>query len=215
MKTKSTTHFFTHWPIAFSILAAAVLFTLTGCQTSKTHSAGNSSLPPKDSKDIVLREADVLKITFPGTENLDTIQAIRRDGKITLPMVGEMTAAGKTPVDFEKELVERYSKELVSYKDITVTVQSSTFPVFITGAVARPGKIIADHPMTVLEAIMESGGFDYQRAKMTAVKVIRTQDGKTHNYTVNLKGVINSSAIDIFYLQPNDIVYVPSKITWF
>jgi polysaccharide export outer membrane protein len=172
-------------------------------------------MPAQSTNDIILREADVVNIVFPGAENLNTTQAIRRDGKITLPDLGEIVAAGKTPTGLQKELVTLYAKELVSSKDIAVTVQSSSFPVFITGAVQRPGKILSDHPITVLEAIMESGGFDYTRANMKAVRVIRTADKKTRNFTVNLKGVINGGPIDIFYLQPSDIVFVPTKITWF
>jgi polysaccharide export outer membrane protein len=216
MKIKSTIHRFAHWPITLSMLAAAVLIFVTGCETQKPGFGGNPTLPPKDSKDIVLREADVLKIIFPGTENLNTSQTIRRDGKITLPIIGEIVAIGKTPTELEKELVDKYSKELVSSKDISVTVQSASFPIFVNGAVGHPGKVMCDHPMTVLEAIMESGGFDYTRANMKSVKVIRTQNNQTKHYTLNLKGLVNSGApVDTFYLQPSDIVYVPSKIVWF
>ena len=215
MKTKPTILRFVQWPIAFSMLAATVLIFFTGCETSKTHSSKTSEIPPKDSKDIVLREADVLRINFPAADNLNTVQTIRRDGKITLSPIGEVVAAGKTPTELENELVGLYSKELVSSKGISVTVQSSSFPVFVNGAVMRPGKVLCDHPMTVLEAVMESGGFDYGKASMKSVKVIRTLNGQTHTYKVNLKGVLNGDQIDIFYLQPEDIVYVPSKITWF
>jgi polysaccharide export outer membrane protein len=215
MKIKSIARHLAHWPITFSILAAAFLILLTGCQTSKNHPNPNASAATPVAHDAVLREADVLKIVFPGSDNLNTVVTIRRDGKITLPIVGEWVAAGKTPADLRRELVERYSKELVSSGNITVTVQSSSFPVFVTGAVQGPGKITSDHPITVLEAIMEAGGFDYNKANLKAVRVIRTEDGKTRNYTVNLKGVINGSPIEIFYLQPSDIVFVPSKITWF
>jgi protein involved in polysaccharide export with SLBB domain len=216
MKTTSTIHRLAHLPIALSILAATVFIFLTGCETQSSQYSGNPAMPARGTNDIVLREADVVSVVFPGAENLNTSQAIRRDGKITLPAGGgEITAAGKTPSGLQKELVTLYAKELVSSKDIVVTVQSASFPVFITGAVQRPGKIISDHPMTVLEAIMESGGFDYLHANMKKVRIIRIQDKKTFNFTVNLKGVANGTEIDVFYLQPSDIVFVPSKITWF
>jgi polysaccharide export outer membrane protein len=215
MKIKSTIHRLALLPITFSIFAAAVLVLVSGCETHTSQYVSNPGMPPLATNDVVLREADVVNILFPGAENLNTAQTIRRDGKITLPVVGEVVAAGKTPSILQKELVGLYSKELVSSKDIAVTVQSSSFPVFITGAIQRPGKILSDHPITVLEAIMESGGFDYARANLKAVRIIRTNDKKTRNYTVNLKGVVNGTPIDIFYLQPNDIVFVPTKITWF
>ena len=215
MKIRSTTHRLAHLSVIFSILAAAVLIFVTGCETQKTQYSGNPGMPPQNTNDIILREADVVSVVFPGAENLNTGQAIRRDGKITLPEVGEVVAVGKTPVSLQKELVDLYAKQLVSSKEIRVSVQAAPFPVFVTGAVARPGKISSDHPMTVLEAIMESGGFDYDRANMKAIRIIRTINKKTYNYKVNLKGVVNGSQLDIFYVQPQDIIFVPSKITWF
>jgi polysaccharide export outer membrane protein len=218
MKIKSITDRLVGWPIAFSIFAAAILVWVTGCQTTTTdHYNGNAGMPTSmvSSNDIVLREADALKVSFPGAEKLDTTQVIRRDGKITLPIIGEITAAGKTPVGLQKELVELYSKELVSSKDISVAVISASFTVYVNGAVMNPGKVTANHQLTVLEAIMESGGFNYKIAKLNAVKVIRTENGKTHNYTVNLQGVTSGGPVDIFYLQPLDIVFVPTKIVLF
>src|ERR1022692_4520736 len=122
-----------------------------------------SSAEPPHSEKIVLREGDVLKITFPGSANLDTAQPIRRDGKLNLPLVGEVEAAGLTPDDLQKKLVALYASQ-ISSKEITVQVQSSTFPVFVTGAVVKPGKVLSDHPMTALEAVMEAGGFNYDTA---------------------------------------------------
>ncbi len=217
MKTKSVVHPLAQLPFVSFILAVVLALVATGCESNPPgHYSQNPGLPAKDARDIVLREADNLKITFPGNANLDTVvQTIRRDGKVTLPIIGEVTAAGKTPTDLEKELINLYSKELVSSKEITVTVQSASFPVYLTGAVMKPGKLTSDHPITVLEAILESGGFDMNRAKLNKVKVIRGQDKQTKSFTVHLNGLIDGTAIDIFYLEPSDIVYVPSKIQWF
>lgn len=214
MKTKSKQ--FARLPFSLFMIMAMIAFALTGCESTDSHFEKNPALPAKESKDILLREADVVKITFPGTENLNTTQTIRRDGKITLPIVGEVTAVGKTPAAFEEELIKLYEKELVSSKEITVTVQSSSFPVFLLGAVRKPGKVMSDHPITVLEAIVESGGFD-PNANLKAIRITRmSADNKTKkNYTVNLRGVENGGTLDVFYLQPNDIVYIPSKMTWF
>jgi len=215
MKTKSLIQYLAHWPINSLILAAACFVLLTGCETSKPSSKDMASRTGKGSNDIVLKAADVVKIIFAGAEKLDTTQTIRPDGKITLPIIGELMAAGKTPADLKKELSGLYSKELVSSGDIAVAVVSASYPVYVNGAVQKPGKITVDHPMTVLEAIMESGGPNYDKANLKSVKVIRTENGQTRNYTVNLKGVLNGSSIDIFYVQPSDIIYVPEKITWF
>jgi len=163
---------------------------------------------------LTIREGDVLKIAFPGAPNLDTTQQVRRDGRITLSMVGEFKASGLTPADLEKELVKVYSSQLVS-KEVTVTVVSSSFSVFVTGAVMRPGKITSDRPLTALEAVMEAGGFDPAKADMKAVVVIRNEEGGTKNYPLNLKLVLEGKSNVPFYLKPSDIVYVPTKFSWF
>src|ERR1700690_1993719 len=108
---------------------------------------------------FTLRESDILKIPFPGSPNLNNVQQIRTDGKIPLPLIGEVQAAGLTPIDLQQKLMDLYAPQLSS-KEVTVEVQNSSFPVYVTGSVLRPGKITSDHPMTALEAIMEAGGFD-------------------------------------------------------
>lgn len=202
-----------------SITVAAVLVALAGCESAPSSGTAGSSgalaAARTNTEPLTLREADVIKVSFPGATNLDTTQAIRRDGLVSLPLVGEVRAAGKTPADLQAELAKLYSTQLVS-KEVQVTVVSSTFPTFVTGAVLKPGKIASDHPLTVLEAIMEAGGFDAAKADLRAVKVIRqAQGGKTENYTVNVKRMLEGNMADPFYLKPSDIVYVPERFVLF
>jgi len=202
------------WPVAAFMLAAVFLVVLSGCGTTKPHSGDNwpTHAKAEGTNDVVLHEADVVKVIFPGDEKMTTTGTIRRDGKLTLPVIGEVMAAGKTPEQLRKELVERYSKEIVSSQDISVVVVSSSFTVYVTGAVMKPGKVVADHPLTVLDAIMEAGGYDDKTAQLKSVKVVHTVNGKTTTRVVNLKGVQSPGApVDMVYLEPFDIVIVPQK----
>jgi polysaccharide export outer membrane protein len=196
----------------YTLQGLAVLTAVTGCQTSRSDASVEQVA--EHSEGIILREGDVLRISFPDSPTLDTTQQIRRDGKIALSLVGEVTVVGMTPAELEKEIVKLYSSQLVS-KEITVTVVSSSLPVFVSGAVVRPGKILSDHPITVLEAIMEAGGFDYTKADLGHVRVIRNAAGRVKNYTLNLKLVLQGKQSTPFYLKPSDIVYVPEKLSWF
>lgn len=155
-----------------------------------------------------------MKILFPGSPDLNTITKIRRDGKITLPVVGEVQAAGMTSGELEKDLLTRYADQIVS-KEINVILESSTFYVFLTGAVMRPGKIISDHPITALEAILEAGGVDYSRANLKNVIISRKSKGQMEHFKVDLKSVISGQSNETFYLQPNDILFIPEKFSWF
>ena len=200
--------------LARLMLGLMTLLAFTGCQTPgpEFKGAGEPSANPPEA--ITLREGDVLKITFPGAPLLDTTQAIRADGKVVLPVVGEITVAGMTPAELEKDLLNRYSSQLLS-KEVRVAVESSSFVVYVTGAVLRPGKISSNHPLSALEAIMEAGGPDYDKANLKAVKVIRHEDGQAKSYTVNLKLEMQGKPGVPFPLKPSDIIYVPEKFSWF
>lgn len=163
---------------------------------------------------ITLREGDMLKVSFPGSPTLDTAQEIRRDGKITLPLVGEVDAAGATAITLQKKLVDLYAP-LLSSKQVVVEVESSSFPVYVTGMVQHPGKILSDHPITAIEAVMEAGGFDYAKANLKEVTVIRREKNIMKNYKLNLKAVLEGRSGESFELKPDDIVYVPERFTMF
>ena len=206
--------------LPFAFMAASLL---AGCgnqssfdpsNSPKTQGAQTGQLTGKSNESINLREGDVLKIIFPGSPTLDSTQVIRRDGKINLPLVGDVDAAGMTPAALEKKLVELYAPQLSS-KQVTVQVESSSFPFYVTGMVLRPGKILADHPITALEAVMEAGGFDYARADLKDVTVIRRENNIMKNYKLNLKAMLNGRKSDPFYLKPDDIVYVPERFNMF
>ena len=184
------------------------LFLAVGCATP--HPTVSSA---KDST-IILREGDVLEVAFPNSTNLDTLQTIRRDGKITLPLVGEVYAIEVTPVELQDKLIKLYEPQ-ISTKEITVNVKASSYPVFVTGSVVRPGKIQAEQPLTAVEAIMEAGGPDFIRANLREVRIIRHTKDKTQSFYINVKAVMDGLETRQFYLRPNDIIYVPEKFTWF
>lgn len=204
---------------ATAILAAVALL-LSACQTGRPR-AGT----PVDAAALaqglaeagdphLLREGDTIRLSFPGAPTLDGDQQIRRDGKIALPLVGDIAAAGLTPIELEERLSEVYSKELVT-GEVFVSVVSSSYPVFVTGAVVRPGKIEADRPITALEAIMEAGGFELAKANSQAVVVVRHERDGVRNYTLNLARVLEGQSDEAFYLKPSDIIYVPERFAWF
>jgi polysaccharide biosynthesis/export protein len=210
--------------VALLPLALIAAGLLAGCENQSTSDAANSLKMPaaktgapaaNTNESLTLREGDVVKISFPGSPTLDTTQEIRRDGKINLPLgVGDVDAAGMTPAALEKKLVDLYAPQLSS-KQVTVQVESSSFPFYVTGMVLHPGKILTDHPITALEAVMEAGGFDYAKADLKDVTVIRRENNIMRNYKLNLKAVLNGQQTDPFYLKPEDIVYVPERFNIF
>jgi len=192
--------------VGLALMLALAL--LPGCETPTHTPLTREDLEPYSG--ITLRPGDSIRIAFPGAPSLNTTQQIRNDGKIELGHVGELTAAGRAPSELEKEILNLYGPQLV-VKEVMVTVEVSAYPVYVSGAVLRPGKLMATHPMTVLEAVMEAGGFDERRAKPTAVRVIRTESGTQKYYTIDVQSVLDGKSTLNFYLRPSDVVYVPER----
>jgi len=194
-----------------SLWLALLILLLPGCQSNPTVAPTD----PRPYITAVLREGDSIKIAFPGAPTLDTTQQVRRDGKITLSLGGEIVAAGKTPSDIEKEILSLHGDQL-AVKQVVVTVTSSAYPVYVSGAVLRPGKILADRPMTVLEAIMEAGGFDMAKANLKKVTVLREYEGQTVSYQIDMRKVLQGDpGTKPFYLKPADKIHVPQKFNIF
>ncbi len=198
--------------VLYLIGLAAVL--ATGCQTAGPPAAALALLPgPKDDV-IVLREGDVIRITFPGTKELDDTQQIRRDGKLSLKQGGEIIAAGKNLADLEKEILKIYEPTLV-VKQVSVTLGNSSYPIFIIGAVLRPGKLMADRPLTVFEAVMEAGGPDFAKANMKEVLLLRQGPEGLATFKFNLKAALEGHGSPESYIKPSDVIYVREKFSWF
>src|ERR1700677_4827949 len=110
--------------IVFAGLLMAAALAFTGCATNETTLPSASGTNHTEA--VILREGDEVKIAFPGSPTLDTTQQIRRDGKITLSLVGEVNAAGLTPDALQTNLIALYAPQ-ISSKEVNVSVVSSSF----------------------------------------------------------------------------------------
>jgi polysaccharide export outer membrane protein len=200
--------------LAGLLVSAVIVFTSCGTMPSGPQTPVKETMEDAHSTPIILREGDVVKVTFPGSPNLDTTQPIRRDGKLNLPLIGEVDASGMSPAALQDKLVQAYASQ-ISSKEVIVQVVSSSFPVYVTGEVMHPGKVSTDHPMTALDAVMEAGGFNYDTANMKEVKIDRNVNGVMQHYQIDLKSILTGSGTNSFYLQPGDIIYVPERFTPF
>lgn len=197
---------------AFALVAAAFL---AGCQSHPliTHFSPQTE-STNSTASLVLHEGDTIRISFPGAPRLDSTQVIRRDGKITLEMMGEMRAAGLTPHELEQDLLKLYDSQLLD-KEVTVSVPSSIFIIYVTGAIGHNGKLTSDRVLTPLQAVLEAG-IDSTRSNLKRVIVIRTTEGgNTERFKLNLNKVLkHGEPSDPFTLKPMDIIFVPEKFSW-
>jgi polysaccharide biosynthesis/export protein len=233
---KNSIRQFCQWPFLRHSILTLALVMAAGCSSAyydpdttaaataspRQSAAGvgafdNADTPQSDSsapQPTILRQGDSVKITFPGSANLNETEQIRLDGKISLPLVGDVQAAGLTPDQLQQNLVKLYAPQ-ISSSDVTVAIESSSFPVYVTGCVLSPGRVLSNQPLTALEAVMEAGGFDYSRANLRRVHVIRRENDTSQGFVLNLKTVLKGEDKNDFFLQPNDIIYVPEKFSWF
>jgi polysaccharide export outer membrane protein len=187
---------------------------LAGCQSTVPESA--PAAPPvfNDVATLgqtnLLQEGDTLEISFQYSTNFSTVQKISADGSLNLQAVGRVRAAGKTPLELQADLLKLYAP-LVREDDITVKVISAAAVIYVSGSVIRPGKIALERSMTVVEAIMEAGGFDPNRARLSDVIVLRLESGRETVHHVNVKRILRRGDDSPFYLRPFDIVHVPTK----
>jgi polysaccharide biosynthesis/export protein len=204
--------------LAFGVCLAMLVSFVTACQSPALYPP-DSTLNPIDAAvqpmSSTLREGDVIQVTFATATNLNTSQRIQLDGEVAMPFVGKVKVLGKTPEELGKSLEKLYESQLRGAEQITVTVASSAAAVYVTGAVLRPGKIPLDRPFTVLDAIMEAGGANDTRAKLSSVMVLRVEGGQRVTRRVNLKRALEGKDPSLFYLKPYDIVYVPEKVVNF
>lgn len=189
--------------LVWTLMLSAVL--LCGCKSfPPSNFPAEFSTPPEATQ---LMPGDEIEIAFLGAADLNTTQVIRRDGGITLKLLGDVQAAGRTPQQLQKELIGRYTPQL-QVKELSITLKSPP-PVFVSGAVRAPGRVDMKFPITVLDAIMLAGGFDEEWAEIRQVFVIRNENGTHRTYAVNFGGLLKGGAkVRAFYLKPFDTVYV-------
>jgi len=176
--------------------------------SAKTAPAAPTAAKPHDATFIIGND-DVLAINVWKEPDISRSIPVRSDGKISLPLVGEVQAAGQTPAALEKDIASKL-KSYISEPEVTVMVQQVNSQKFnILGQVVRPGAYVIANSPTVLDAIALAGGFrDF--AKQKSIYVLRQgPDGETRlpfNYKDVAQGKNMSQNIK---LQPRDTIIVP------
>jgi polysaccharide biosynthesis/export protein len=153
-----------------------------------------------------LAVGDTIRVTYPGATEFNQSLKIQADGKIGLPMVGNVTASGRSASSLQSSLTAMYEPHL-NDPTVFVSLEKPAAAVYVVGEVGAPGKVLLDRKMTALEAVMEVGGFS-KLANPKKVYVIRTEGGNQKRYVLNLDNPLSGYDSQPFYLRPYDMVYV-------
>lgn len=197
------------------LLALSLSFLLAACATSG--SAGNGPPPAGTAaaEPYQIGVDDVVTVSVWRNPELDSTGPVRPDGMISVPLLGDVPAGGRTPPEVAKEIEERLSTYI---RDPQVAVILSELRsheylsrVRVTGAVRQPVSIPYRPGMTVLDAVLAAGGVT-EFAAADRSSLYRKNGGETGNYTVHLDQILNSGDLSTnFDVAPGDVITVAER----
>jgi polysaccharide export outer membrane protein len=151
---------------------------------------------------------DVIEVTVYQDKELDRTVPVRPDGKISLPLIGEMPASGKTATELQKEIAQRL-KQFVAEPVVTVVVKEVNSPkVSVLGEVKTPGMYKIKDRATLLDAIAMAGGLT-EYAKKGKIVILRVDSkGAIQRINISIDDQIKGRRVDPFYVLPYDKIYI-------
>src|ERR1700688_157707 len=163
---------------------------------------------PEASSDYVIGADDVLRISVWKEPELSEQLPVRPDGKISMPLLNDIPAAGLTPLALKDSITEKLKKYIADPRVTVVVTAMNSQRIFVTGEVLHSGPITLLPQMTVLQALSQAGFTQF--ANLKAIYILRTQNGKQQKLPFNYKEVVkgNHPEQNIF-LKPGDTVVVP------
>jgi len=189
------------------VVAAAALATASPAGAAGPENGATLSV----AADYHLALGDKLRIEVYRDAQLSQSVQIRPDGKITLPLVGDLEASGHTPIEL-RDVIARQLKEYMTNPVVTVIVVETKAPVaYVMGEVYRPGAVsLGDEPLTVLQALALAGGLkDFADTKN--IHILRRSDkaGKKTEQTISFNYKDALKGTTPVYLSPGDTLVVP------
>ncbi|HWI20384.1 MAG TPA: polysaccharide biosynthesis/export family protein [Vicinamibacterales bacterium] len=211
-----------YWGTAVALCLVLALTASAQTQQKPAGSNGVTSVPPTAAAvaapratdpvvppGYVIGTDDVLSIVYWKDKDMSADAKVRPDGRIALPLINEVNAAGLTPEELHAKIVEE-SKKYMEDANVTVVVREiNSRKAFITGEVNKPGPYPLTAPTTVMQLISMAGGLrEYANAKK--IMIMRTENGKQVSLPFNYKDVANGKKLDQnVQLKPGDTVVVP------
>lgn len=151
---------------------------------------------------------DVLDISVWKNPELSRKVPVRPDGKVSLPLVNDIQAAGLTPSELREQLAKRLA-EFVPTPEVAVIVQEvQSLKVAVIGAVKTPGRFMLKSPATVLECLALAQGLT-EFAARDRIVVLRQNGNTTQRIPFNYRKVAEGSDQENFFVKPGDIIVVP------
>jgi polysaccharide export outer membrane protein len=156
----------------------------------------------------VIGESDVVTVTVFKEPTLSSSLLVRPDGMISLPLLGDIKAAGKTPLQLADEVTAKLKKFIQDPNVTIVLSQMNSKKVYLIGEVGRTGPMELTPGMTLLQAIATAGGIS-QYANTKKMYILRTEGGKQQKIPVQYKQALRGDSSLNLTLNPGDTIVVP------
>jgi polysaccharide export outer membrane protein len=172
-------------------------------------SSTDAKKPATADPNYVIGDQDVLDISVWKEPEVSRVVPVRPDGKISLPLLNDVQAAGLTPSQLAAEITESLKKYVTSPQVTVIVTTINSQRVYILGEVTRPGAFPLLPGMSVLQALSSAGGFT-QFAKVKNIFVRRIENGRESKYPFNYKDVVNGKRPEQdILLKAGDTIVVP------
>ncbi len=183
----------------------------SGKTTSDTTASDKTTPAPSDSPagpTYVIGPEDVLHIAVWKEADFTATLPVRPDGKISLPLLDDVQAAGLTPKQLAVSVTEKLKKFIADPRVTVVVASINSKRIFLVGEVMHPGATSMLPNMTVLQALSSAGLSQFANTKR--IYVLRTENGKQRKLPVNYRQLVKGNQIEQNYLlQPGDTIVVP------
>jgi polysaccharide export outer membrane protein len=200
----------------YRFIALVLLLMLTGCAT-----APGSSQAPKFNADAQAVSTyhigvdDQLQITVWHNPDLSVSVPVRPDGKITVPLIGDVVAGGKTPEEVAAEVKDKLQAYVRDPQVAVILTELRSHEylsrVRVTGAVRTPVSLPYRQGMTVLDAVLAAGGTT-EFAAPDHTELYRKDGDSTKSYAVQLGNILQQGELTTNYpVQPGDVITVPQR----
>jgi polysaccharide biosynthesis/export protein len=169
--------------------------------TAQTQESGTES-------DYVIGADDTLRISVWKEPDLSETLPVRPDGKISMPLLNDIPAAGLTPVQLKDSITERLKKFIADPRVTVVVTAMNSRRIFVSGEVVHSGPMVLLPHMTMLQALSQAGFTQFANVK--TIYLLRTENGKQEKLPFNYKEVIKGNHPEQnIVLKPGDTVVVP------
>jgi polysaccharide export outer membrane protein len=197
--------------IGIGLLASAMLAqtgNLAKSEEAKSDKTAATAPEPQAASDYVIGADDTLRISVWKEPDLSELLPVRPDGKISMPLLNDVPAAGLTPLQLKDSITEKLKKFIADPRVTVVVTAMNSQRIFVSGEVLHSGPTPLLPHMTMLQALSQAGFTQF--ANLKAIYLLRTENGRQQKIPFNYKEVIKGNHPEQnLMLKPGDTVVVP------